>query len=1350
MPGSKDYKKFRNMYFKDNSGYYPDDDFAFRSAMARNDSMGILISIYPELAEEYTDAVTVLTNTFNPTGVNKGGLRNIAGGMRMTLKGGTIGAIQNVYNIMDKVKTAFKDIESTVPEDMPEMKDYIRMVSDGFFNTDYTSSYFDNMYLGVVPVLIASGPKFPTKVVNGKTVFDFAKIKNDLFKPDGKGFYVPYFNMCKYVCKLRELDKFKINAQKNNAWTEETEKKYLEDLKSALSGMADSFNSLKDTVKKYPGIYTPYLENDQDELTGNDARSVRSMNSLYGQIKGQIAAIDNGWNADDLCIPAYANEMVEGCKKTLMLNQHYYDTNTSDSQTLMEQIRNLQERQMKLQMQKASSNAPDPKLDEDINKLSTEIEDKKNKVQDKVQLIERYKKLVADNTQIHEKATALDNQIKNIKINSLSDKRKVLALIDKFHEDTNNLMYENNNSLYEAIFKDQFKKAFDLIRNSYDKGMDRYLYENSYASTRVDRLLNVYEPFDEDLPFTKMEMAYLSMAGVLYEKNIIRQNDIKRILEAPDQDFGNALIHNSKKFMENVYDYDGENNEDVEKYREVINYGRQNALDAMKQYVSGNKRIVAEMIYDTLYMCKMGWDNMIDQSTGFTHTYAVICTFNNLLKRDAELNLIFKEINASKDPAKRLDRDLLISMQNVAKIRLDAYESQQKLKALEEEAEQELQEVKNEIRQNEQNQQAQLHHEQVVQQQQQQEQIQQLEQLEQQQAQQRDELVDLSNEYPDTLPTDELTSRRLYAKSEEANRYIRNILIGTVAAMVMAKEMKAALRYIGTQEGVDEFIEFCDRANEEGLEFISKQDKLLMDGKPAMENLNFRKEFNRFISEASCKQIIKDLSTREYTKDEMREMTVDFMKNLYMSRKLNENRLTGTDIKFLDTDAAEYANYQDKHVAMDQAIREIADGMDFSSMSSAEFAQILEAGKNSLYETMCDMESMIDLQLWSNPEKRQHVQFKSLDEVTTGLSREDKFVFRGTKEYTDILNDLKKLNEDTKKAQQDFLTKGTYDGEGFARREKDLINRLDKYINRKTEELKTSNSNNSLHRKNAAVAARDALKERYELDRGMPTIKEDALENDILYTKYVTKEGEKYVSFDVRADQVALSGMEILNVEASENERHRLDAAMKLTEQNIDTPEMASVKNDFIMSIKKSLYYDMLKTAFGPNVNDSELKKRANDAKLKEKLGKEMDPQFEKFIDDVLKTKFGKEFINDALDTAKQNLSIEDMRGVLSQAGIVQLRDMHLVNCNKELKKSHSNIVAEMKDAKKRHQPNSHKMAKEKRDVVENKMQNLHNMAENLGSKALSEEKVKFNLMLQTRKSNEAAKKQQKQMLNNN
>ena len=209
------------------------------------------------------------------------------------------GVTQNVEEINQKVSSFFKEIKGEYDtyvkehENDENFKPFktmfdLNMLPMDFEKGNFTQAIGDSPYLFPLYVQNAAFPWFKQ--------YSLQELKEKLEQP------LPLMNdYYKGIIDLFELEYEKQELLKKDPGPEER-KAYLDKLKNGMQNMVDAYEKMYDFVEKHPGEYKQgeYLNNNLDHLTGVAPLEVRDPSTAIGQLRGQIKAIENGWDIEEL------------------------------------------------------------------------------------------------------------------------------------------------------------------------------------------------------------------------------------------------------------------------------------------------------------------------------------------------------------------------------------------------------------------------------------------------------------------------------------------------------------------------------------------------------------------------------------------------------------------------------------------------------------------------------------------------------------------------------------------------------------------------------------------------------------------------------------------------------------------------------------------------------------------------------------------------------------------------------------------------------------------------------------------------------------------------------------------
>ncbi len=1034
----------------------------------------------------------------------------------------------------------------------------------------------------------------------------------------------------------------------------------------------------------------------------------------------------------------------------------------------------------------------------DLEKI---ISDKEKRLKSLPNLIKKqddYVKLIDQSEKDYDTFLKLTKEIKdkvyNTKVTSIEDKKAIIEAFSDYLDETSTLVMnpDNGGVKYGNDYNDHFKRQLDKIKERYDTGIGNDFKNNHYADTRLQNILDIYgprpryytkwgkdnviskndfndsiTPYDErEFPFTEKDMAFLGMAGTLSAVD-----EIMAANKGEGREYEDVLRETRTRWMEDVSMHEDGPRQDFSRYRHIVAKGRENAVAAMRAYNMGDPSKIAEIIYDGLHNICDSCNNLSTYDGISVNHYGMISTFMDMLRNDPKIAAAFDKYNNSLEPERRIDFDKVRSICAFAKMRMETLGDDEKYREVEQkvadkekeiaEARKQIDDLKKKIADNKKK------------------------PAEEQEdlSEDAETLEDLKAEVYDYTHTEAFRDQARVAIRERNARkgvIFRNMFTAANnllranpkiydANMQNAKDVEAAQKagksskaledvysrflyengklngafeYLGTIEGKKDFNDFVEMLYDKyGITFSNGEQgyELYSDKGPVKKDPSYQAELSLFISKMENKQILRELNSKEHTKDQMRELASKYMINCHRIYLLNEQLNSGVAEPHVNFDERSLRKDMDWQRAFTNSVDKFVANFDMSSMDSKEFAEVLANGTESLLDTTKNISHLLDEKKWADINEREKFKLPAISNAVEQLTAADKGVLFGSKEYKSILEDIKKLDEDIKRAEEDFKkAEGfTYNGRDLAHREKDLINRLNSYIERKDTELKVQaegkKNETSLSRMNAAKASLELLQARLKMEVNSPTITAQGREDASILAEYVTLSNDEKNRITERKDKVE-AGMDILKATIEEYDYQRLKSATVLISEEGKTNEKRGIYRDsFDETIKGALYCDMLMTAFSPGVNDNPKTLAEKDLKLKMMLRKSVEESKSyRMLDKVMKTKFG-ERLKDKLfkGVTEDGLKPADLKGVLEHVSIIEERDRVLKECFKEEMDKYNEFLTEAdkqldriyNEKNRRNDINSKLKEIEK---YETRIDSLISLSEQLSSNALEDSAKQF------------------------
>ncbi|MBR0131496.1 MAG: hypothetical protein IJM14_00275, partial [Lachnospiraceae bacterium] len=225
----------------------------------------------------------------------------------------------NLKNVRKNSEKYISNLSGAGKKFVPYLNSALKILE--FEKGNYFEAKTDNLLLFVYNSQLAGGPKFITKKVNGKDTGepDFEQMEKnlgELMEP-----------MMQFYQNYNDLLDLEYEKQRNNklGWTPLTYGSYVNKLKKTYKAVIDNFEEMAEIERKNPGKYgTDILENELKQLvtTGD---STREMTFCVENMKTQLKAIDNGWDINELYVPA----AVGGLKGILEKRQKLFENDAS-------------------------------------------------------------------------------------------------------------------------------------------------------------------------------------------------------------------------------------------------------------------------------------------------------------------------------------------------------------------------------------------------------------------------------------------------------------------------------------------------------------------------------------------------------------------------------------------------------------------------------------------------------------------------------------------------------------------------------------------------------------------------------------------------------------------------------------------------------------------------------------------------------------------------------------------------------------------------------------------------------------------------------------------------------------
>lgn len=546
-----------NEHLRRYSDEYANYELYAKSNQFMMDANEFLQKHNPELHEKYFKALQEYKDTVitDQTGVPT--KKNVISLTGLKYHGGDPEKIANFYNVMDEVKEYTDSFLENLSGPEKAFKEFYKMelaqLDISRDNASFANAAFNNTIISSFQLIPGTGPYMSGTVgKDGRRIpTDYAKLEKELRQPDGKGFFVPYMNLCKAVNKMWDIE---YQKQKNDffGWTPEKKKELLEQQRRALSDFSRNFEDLKQTVKKHGNLYKKdvHLNNVSDELTGLGEYSNRDINYLNGQMKGQAKAIELGWDFDELSVLGQIGELGERNEKNIKNNNTDLKRDKESLKKLHVQLKGLQDDLKKIQKD-ADSNERQYAVDQfkkennELRKWHKEYEEKlrwkvnhnedvEAFVEENAERLEEWKdynrtlgeltlqpqiralqkeitnkqndikrteadivsdmEAIENTTMLKSEISRLQNMAYSTKINNLNDKRKVLGEYRNFFKKYGDLNVSKSRTLNENTEINANNKILDDIEAKLTTGINEEITKNDYAKKKVQFDIDIYGP----------------------------------------------------------------------------------------------------------------------------------------------------------------------------------------------------------------------------------------------------------------------------------------------------------------------------------------------------------------------------------------------------------------------------------------------------------------------------------------------------------------------------------------------------------------------------------------------------------------------------------------------------------------------------------------------------------------------------------------------------------------------------------------------------------------------------------------------------------------------------------------
>ncbi|MBR6274346.1 MAG: hypothetical protein IKR27_04975 [Lachnospiraceae bacterium] len=446
-------------------------------------------------------------------------------------------------------------------------------------------------------------------------------------------------------------------------------------------------------------------------------------------------------------------------------------------------------------------------------------------------------------------------------------------------------------------------------------------------------------------------------------------------------------------------------------------------------------------------------------------------------------------------------------------------------------------------------------------------------------------------DYNDILPDfDEVEADRRPGGELDAEKTEKlKEMLKSKGKLVVDGKVPAAERYLAGAKGKEEFNEFCDALKNKYDYNISVHE--------ASDTI--KAEIRSFAFSAAAKGTIIAAKENNPNYSEKIALASDYIHAIFNERENEKCAKKGEIRNFIDYKEGD--SEDPKHIRFSEEVLKLSEAFVKNNPQATNFGELLEANKDTLYDYARQIEHTIDKDLnrkyrsdgllaINKTDNRPPV----LDEAYDALYKETS-LFYGQDLYRSIRKELYKLNKDIKKADELYATTGAYPGADLAKREKELLERMDQYIQEKEDEG-ADISIRGEKRLAAMESAKALLKDRYEFDKKCENITKTDLTEMKLYEDYIKKsELESGPRIDRTPAQIINDSA---SAEAEYRELHaRVIDVLKTERKNGNAAEIdqkiAREKNLIYKSAFRSVFIEGMKERFEKgmynNMSETEL-----------------------------------------------------------------------------------------------------------------------------------------------------------------
>ncbi|MCR4717433.1 MAG: hypothetical protein K5656_09645 [Lachnospiraceae bacterium] len=974
-----------------------------------------------------------------------------------------------------------------------------------------------------------------------------------------------------------------------------------------------------------------------------------------------------------------------------------------------------------------------------VEELKKTIANERKRLENQEKEIEETKNTITKLEAFNKKAKAAKKTIYGKKVSNLSDKKDLLNEVDKYIalikeyncKDAVNVLSDNKNIIDDVRSKISLGISEDISLNAFAKDIVKYSIDIFGPNPKYhEEVLGIKkgstkavmpkEEFDEYIkaydaskyPFTDLELTYLAMAGTMKAKNEIA----KVYSDSKGVSIDEIISTDTSFWTSDIAINTSGHSDSMRKFKEVIKAGRENCVKAVNLYQKGDMSSVAELIHNSLKTNLTDFNQSSSFSVNAINYYSVFSTMQKLLYNNPELMEAFKNYEGKLPKASRIDLDEITVAKKICQMSIDSsnralefsdyipdynreighvnsnIESEKSKLIPEEEPDGIHNSIHTEFIKSLNNEKS-MHNAKYN-----------MLKFATLKGKSLKVIADSIDKYKqaDVAYMEEnarINNRYLANPSlENANRLNSDIKL----LNIKHANMSLVYRYLITAEGDKELGDFSEKLSDKyGLADAELSSNAV--GYKTSDEFYF--EVEKFTLECENKAIINLLNNKKCSKKEMKELTAKYMSNVHQIDALDNAIDIGYLPSFYNKDSRNAELSKDDNKEYMSYVNDYVDTLGIDKMKPGELAEYLTINKTELGMVSSAFRISIESKKFAD---RYSYDFGDLSKAVSTLESGNKYVIGGTKEYTDIIDELKKFDAFRENEIREYHVSGSYNAGKLIKQEKKLIEQIDKYIIRKeTEKEKGDTSRNSSKRLAAAKAAKEALKKMINVEIAGPNFNSESLNaaqivindlnNSMVHLPFANEDGELEVTGRQMAEKQIIKANKIAVKNASVLDKE----AMKMPKK----PKEFTV---ICTAVRDMLFFDALTNYASPARHEDPVFTKTKDNQVKEimssLLSKNKAADSKKSpesLNGLIKSRFGKKLINtimvEIIDK-KQDPSV-----VLSHKNVMKLRDEKLRECYKEATSTLRSTFTKTMN-----------------------VEELFNIAENLGSKELSSEHLRY------------------------